>query len=288
MVVLLVRELAAQIGGDVRGDGERPIAGVSTPEAAGPTDLVLANDPFEARRLERSRAAAAIVPRGVLVPAPIVGIEADQPGLAMARAIDLLVPPVRTWRAFSPQAVVAASAFVAEGVGIGPFAVIGEGVRIGRQTEIHANVTVGAGCEIGEGCVLHAGVRLYPAVILGQRVTIHAGAVIGTDGLGYVAEPTGAGALPAEPLRYRRVRHVGRVVIEDDVEIGANATIDRAAFTETRIGRGTRIDHLVTIGHTCRIGRHCIITGQAVVSASSALDDYATLVGPPARGQETW
>ena len=279
MVVLLVRELAAQIGGRVRGDGDRPIAGVSTPEAAGPTDLVLAEGPTEARRLERSRAAAAIVPRGVAVPAPIVGIEVDHPGLAMARAIDLLVPPVRTWRTVSPQALVAASAFVAEGVGIGPFAVIGEGARIGRHSEIHANVTVGPGCEIGGGSVLHAGVRLYPAVIVGQRVTIHAGAVIGADGLGYVEEPTGSGALPGEPHRYRKVRHVGRVVIEDDVEIGANATIDRAAFTETRIGRGTRIDDLVAIGHTCRIGRHCIITGQAVVPASSTIDDYATLAG---------
>lgn len=284
MVVLLVRELAAQIGGRVRGDHDRPVAGVSTPEAAGPTDLVCIGHIDELGRLSRSRAAAAIVPPGVLVPAPIVGIEVEHPALAMAKAIDLLVPPVRAWRTISPQAAIASSAYLAEGVGVGPFSVIGEGARIGRHVEIHAGVSVGAGCEIADGTVLHSGVRLYPGAILGQRVIVHAGAVIGCDGFGYVEEPGGDRALPDEPYRYRKLRRVGRVILEDDVEIGANATVDRAALTETRIGRGTKIGNLASIGHSCRIGRHCVIASHAAVPAATEIADYVSVGEHPAGG----
>jgi len=277
MVVLLVRELAAQIGGRVTGDPDRPIAGVSTPDAAGPTDLVCIGHADEVAALARSRAAAAIVPPGIRVPAPIVGIEADHPALAMAKAIDLLVPPVREWRTISPQAVIAASAYLGEGVGIGPFSVVGEGVRIGRNAEIHANVAVGAGCEIGEGTVLRAGVRLYPGAIVGQRVIVHAGAVIGGDSFGYVEEPGGAQAPPSEPHRYRKLRKVGRVILEDDVEIGANTTVDRAALTETRIGRGTKVGNLASIGHSCQIGRHCVIASHAAIPAATVVADYVAV-----------
>jgi UDP-3-O-[3-hydroxymyristoyl] glucosamine N-acyltransferase len=278
MVVLLVRELAAGVGGEPHGDGERPIAGVSTPEAAGPTDLVCIERSTQVSVLARSRAGAAIVPIGVTVPAPIAGIEAAHPALAMARAVDLLVPPVRSWRTISPQAVVAETAFVAEGAGIAPFAVIGEGVRIGRNVEIHPGVTVASGCDVGEGTVLYAGVHLYARVFVGTRVVIHSGTVIGADGSGYVPEPTRTGAAD-EPISHRKIRAVGRVVIEDDVEIGANSTIHRALLAETRIGRGSKVGPLAVVGADCVLGRHCLIQGGAAITDSTHLADYATVSG---------
>jgi UDP-3-O-[3-hydroxymyristoyl] glucosamine N-acyltransferase len=277
MVVLQVRELAARIGGEPRGDGDRPIAGVSTPEAAGPTDLICIDRPELAEALARSRAGAAIVPLGVTVPPPIAGIETAYPALAMARAVDLLIPPTRTWRSVSNLAVVAASAFVAEGAAIGPFAVIGEEVRVGRNAEIHSGATIGAGCEIGEGTIVHAGVRLYPRTFIGSRVVLHSGAVIGADGATYVPEPTSGRGQRDEPISHRKMRAVGRVVIEDEVEVGANTSIDRATLAETRVGRGCKIGPLATIGGDSHLGLHCVVHAQASIAAGTALADYSVV-----------
>ena len=190
----------------------------------------------------------------------------------------LMVPVSRTFLTVSPQAVIGADVSLADDVGIGPFAFVGEGTSVGRGTEIHPGVTVAARVVIGDDCVLHSGVHVYPDTIIGNRVTLHSGAVIGADGFGYQRDPLPPGEAHG-PFRHRKIRHVGRVVIEDDVEVGANSTIDRAALAETRIGCGTKIDNLVMIGHNARVGRHCVIIGQAGISGSTTIGDCVTIAG---------
>jgi UDP-3-O-[3-hydroxymyristoyl] glucosamine N-acyltransferase len=198
----------------------------------------------------------------------------------MARAIDLVSPQERAFEGISPMAYIGKGTEIAAGVGIGPQAYIGDGVRIGKGTEIYPGTTIGRGSVIGEDCLFYAGVHIYHSTTIGHRVIIHSGAVIGADGFGFVQEKlTGPDISPHEPLRHRKIRQVGRVVIEDDVEIGANTAIDRAALDVTFIGRGTKIDNLVQIAHNCRIGRHSIIVGQAGMSGSTVLGDYVTVAG---------
>jgi UDP-3-O-[3-hydroxymyristoyl] glucosamine N-acyltransferase len=202
------------------------------------------------------------------------------PAAAMARVIDLLVPVRRELVGISPAAFVEPGAALGEDVGIGPHAYIGADVRIGDRTEIHPNSTIGRGSRIGDDCVIHPGVHLYPETTIGHRVVLHSGVVIGADGFGYTRERMPGGSADGdEPHHHRKARQVGRVVVEDDVEIGANTTIDRATLSATRIGRGTKIDNLVQIGHNTAIGRHCIIIGQAGISGSTVLGDYVTVAG---------
>jgi UDP-3-O-[3-hydroxymyristoyl] glucosamine N-acyltransferase len=272
-------DLAERLGGHLRGDGNREVGGVTTPELAGPRDLVFIDTPGRAPLLATTRAGVALVPVGTEAPASLTTIEVRQPAGAMAIATDLLVPTRRSWRTVSPQAFVAPTAHLDDGVGVGPFAVIGDDVRIGAGTEIHANVTVGAGTVIGRDCLLYSGVHVYDDTTIGDRVILHSGAVIGADGFGYAQVRADTGDATDEAIVHRKIRQVGRVVLEDDVEVGANATIDRAALGETRIGRGTKIDNLVTVGHNVRIGRHCILVAQSGVSGSTVLEDYVRIAG---------
>lgn len=274
---LRVADLAAALGGSVVGDPERVINGVSTLIEAGAQDLSFVESEKYARQLETSRAGAVLIPERVTPPPQMSGIRVSHPAIAMARAIDLICPPERVFTLVSPLASLGARVSIGPEVGVGPYAVIGDDVSIGRGTEIHPHVTIGARTIIGEHCVLHAGAHVYADSGIGHRVILHSGAVIGADGFGYVQEPVTAGG--DEPMRHRKVRQMGRVVLEDDVEVGANSAIDRAALTETRVGRGTKIDNLVTIGHNSRVGRHCIIIGQAGLSGSSVLGDYVTIAG---------
>jgi UDP-3-O-[3-hydroxymyristoyl] glucosamine N-acyltransferase len=280
---ITVRELASLVSGEAMGDADRVVSRVASLASAQRGDLVYVDSPKYAGALSSSNAGAAIVPDGVEPPAGMAAIRVRQPSLAVAQALDVLHPFERTFDAVSPQAAIGRNVEMGAGVGVGPHAFIGEDVRIGRGTEIHPGVTIGRGSTVGDECVIHAGAHIYPGVTIGSRVIIHAGAVIGADGFGYVQENivTGAasGAAADEPVRHRKVRQIGRVVIEDDVEIGANTTIDRAALDVTRIGRGSKIDNLVQVGHNCLIGRHCIIVGQAGLSGSCVLGDYATIAG---------
>lgn len=276
MATLTARAIAELVGGRLVGDGAVVVTGVATPESATSGDLIFVDSQTRAAGLDTTAALVALVPPGTSPARAMVCIEVARPALAMALAVDALVPPGRGCRGISDRASIAPTAVVAADVGIGPFAVIGDGVHVGAGTEIHAGATVGARTRIGAACVLHAGSHVYHDVVIGDRVILHSGAVIGADGFGYLAEATGN---PDEPVRHRKVRQVGRVVIEDDVEVGANSTIDRAALSETRIGRGTKIDNLVTIGHNARVGRHAILVGQAGVAGSTTLEDYVTVAG---------
>jgi UDP-3-O-[3-hydroxymyristoyl] glucosamine N-acyltransferase len=210
----------------------------------------------------------------------MAAIRVRQPALAMAQALDILCPFERTFDGVSPQAAVGKNVEMADGVAIGPHAYIGDNVRIGRGTEIHPGATIGRGSVVGDDCVLHSGVHIYDGVTIGSRVIIHAGAVIGADGFGYVQENVSASGAPSdEPVRHRKVRQIGRVIIEDDVEIGANSTIDRPAVGETRIQAGTKIDNLVHIAHGVSVGRRVLLAAQVGISGSAVIDDDVILAG---------
>jgi UDP-3-O-[3-hydroxymyristoyl] glucosamine N-acyltransferase len=251
---------------------------VSTPEQADSGDLVFV---VSAKHLAGAAAAAAVlVPSGLELPAGITAIRVADPMSAMARVVDWFFPVRRVFDHVSPAAFVDRTATLGAGVGIGPLAYVGPGVRIGDRTEIHPSSTIARDTQIGSDCVIHSGVHIYPDTRIGDRVVLHSGVVIGADGFGYVREPLPSDAARAdEPFRHRKIRHVGCVAIEDDVEIGANTTIDRGMLTATRIGRGSKIDNLVTVGHNSTVGRHCIIIGQAGLSGSTVLDDYVTIAG---------
>jgi UDP-3-O-[3-hydroxymyristoyl] glucosamine N-acyltransferase len=268
--------LAEAVGGILVGDGSRPVVRVATPAAAGPQDLIYIDSARHLAELRASGAGSAVVPRDVLPPPGMSGIQVDRPASAIARILELLVPSARAFHQVSPQAVVDAGAVVAPDAGVGPFVYIGPGARIGRRTEVHPGSTIGRGVTIGDDCIIYSGVHIYPETVIGDRVVLHSGVVLGADGFGFVQEPAPGGA---PGVCHRKVPHVGRVVIEDDVEIGANTAIDRAMLEDTRIGAGTKIDDLVMIGHNCQIGRHCIVVGQAGISGSSTVGDEATIAG---------
>jgi UDP-3-O-[3-hydroxymyristoyl] glucosamine N-acyltransferase len=276
---LTVQALARELGGVAECHGERLITGVSTPAHASPSDLIFIASPRHRAALLTSAAGAVLLADDLETPGGMAVIRVTQPLVAMARAADLLVPIARMPAGISERAILGDGVDIDGSASIGPGCCIGDRVRVGARTEIRAGVTVGADTIIGDDCLIYSGAHIYDSVRIGSRVIVHAGAVIGADGFGFVREPVPPGGPADEPFRHRKLRQVGTVVIEDDVEIGANTTIDRATLSETRIGRGSKIDNLVMIGHNCIIGRHCLIVSQAGLSGSVELGDYATIAG---------
>jgi len=261
-------ELAERLGCGLEGEGAVEIRGVRGLEEAGAHDLTFVAQERHLPRLEGSAAAAVILAAGwprVARPA----LRTANPSLAFARALGIFHPRPSPAPGIHPTAVVAAEARVAPGASVGPFTVLGPGVEVGAGTVLEAHVTVGAGVRIGEGCRIFPQVILGEGVVLGDRVTVHGGTVVGADGFGYARDGH----------RYVKIPQVGRVVIEDDVEIGANVTIDRATLEETRIGRGTKIDNLVQIGHNVRIGADTVIVAQVGISGSTRIGSRVTLAG---------
>lgn len=200
---------------------------------------------------------------------PITFLVVPNPQEAFAKAVQSQASEI-AWRGISPLAYVSPSAVLGEEVVVGPFSTIGDGAYVGRGTVIYSRVTIGSDTRIGENCILREGVTLYERTRIGDRVKIHAGAVIGSEGFGYFSgTATGHTEMP----------QVGRVVIEDDVRIGANATIDRATLEETRIRRGAKIDNLVHIGHNCAIGEDVLICAQVGIGGSCVVERGAVLAG---------
>ena len=196
------------------------------------------------------------------------------PQRAMLRAIGRLypAPPPRT--GVEPTAVIEAGASLGEGCYIGHHAVIGRGARIGKGSVVMAGALIGEDAVVGAAVTIHPQVVLYPRTVVGDRVTLHAGVRLGVDGFGYVPGKDGHAKIP----------HVGRVVIGDDVEIGANTTVDRGSVGDTTIGRGTKIDNLVQIGHNCRVGERCFIMGQVGLAGSTRVEDECILAGQAGLG----
>jgi UDP-3-O-[3-hydroxymyristoyl] glucosamine N-acyltransferase len=268
-------ELVEVLGGKlVQGSPEIVLAGVASSISADGLDLVFAEDAASAEAALGSNAAAVVVNPSCLGDysrTPYIGVvETRQPRLWFARAARLFK------RALLPAgvhvtAVIGALAELGKDVTIGAGAVVGECAVIGAGTRIEPNAVVGPYVHIGENCHIYSHVTLYRGTTLGNRVVIHAGAVLGADGFGYVRdEKTGV---------YTQFPQQGELLIEDDVEIGANSTVDRGALTRTRIGRGTKIDNLVHVGHNCDIGENAILVALTGISGSCTVGDGAIIAG---------
>src|SRR5713101_1329385 len=262
------KELCEAIGAKLEGDGGVEIAGVAAPERAGTHDLIYVTAAKQAGRAAASAAICVIAAEGVVLPAKTV-LRSTQPKLAFAKAAELLVERAPIAAGMHPTAIVPPLARISAGVGIGPYAVIGEDAHIGSGTQIGAHCVIGAGCWVGENCRIHPRVTLYGGVRIGHRVEIHSGAVIGADGFGYAY---GEG-------RYWKFPQAGIVEIADDVEVGANATIDRGSLEDTRIAEGAKLDNLVHVGHNVQIGAHTVIAAQTGISGSSVLGHHVVVGG---------
>jgi UDP-3-O-[3-hydroxymyristoyl] glucosamine N-acyltransferase len=262
------KELAEAIGARLEGDGGAELGGVAAPERAGSLDLIYVESAKHAQRAASSSAVCVVAGEGVALAGKTV-LRSAQPKVAFARAAELLLGRAPIASGIHPTAIVAPLARISAGVGIGPYAVIGEDAHVGPGTQIGAHSVIGAGCWIGENCRIHSRVTLYAGVRLGNRVEIHSGAVIGADGFGYAF---GEG-------KYWKFPQAGIVEIADDVEIGANTTIDRGSLDDTRIAEGVKLDNLVHVGHNCQIGAHTVIAAQTGISGSSVLGNHVVVGG---------
>ncbi|HYN23063.1 MAG TPA: UDP-3-O-(3-hydroxymyristoyl)glucosamine N-acyltransferase [Thermoanaerobaculia bacterium] len=266
-------ELAELVGGQVEGDPERSIEAVRSLETAGPADLSFLNHARYWEQAVASRAGVLMVSAGLASndlrqgDRPLL-VVAD-PAYALSRLLGLLHPAAAPEPGIHPTAVLGPGCEVDPTAHVGPYAVIGAQSRLGPRAAVHALAVVGKGCSVGEGAVLHPHAVLYDGTEVGAGCIVHAGAVLGADGFGYATQ----GGV------HHKVPQVGRVVLEPEVEVGANSTVDRATLGETRIGEGTKIDNLVQVGHNVRVGRHCILCGQAGIAGSTQLGDYVVLAG---------
>jgi UDP-3-O-[3-hydroxymyristoyl] glucosamine N-acyltransferase len=190
--------------------------------------------------------------------------------VACASAIGLLTPVVPVQQGVHPQASIDPTAVLGRAVSAGPFVVVGAGATIGDHTVLHPHVVIGPQARVGSHCVCHAHASVRDRVVIGDRVTLQAGAVVGAEGFGFATRPDGT---------HQKIPQVGIVVIEDDVELGANTTVDRPAIGETRIGAGTKIDNLVQIGHGVKIGRNVRLAAMVGIAGSSILEDNVVLAG---------
>jgi UDP-3-O-[3-hydroxymyristoyl] glucosamine N-acyltransferase len=261
-------ELAERLGCRLEGDAGLEVVGLKSLEAAGPRDLSAVTHERYLARLAASSAAAVIVGEswpGVDRPA----LRARNPALAFAGALALLHPPAAVPPGIHPSAVVASGATVAPTAGVGPLCVVAPGASIGAGSLLEAQVFVGPGVRVGADCRIGAQAALREGTSLGDRVIVHSGAVIGADGFGYARD----GA------RHVKIPQVGSVVVEDDVEIGANTTIDRATLGETRVGRGAKIDNLVQVAHNVTIGPDAVIVAQVGIAGSTQIGARVTLAG---------
>ncbi|HEV2704358.1 MAG TPA: UDP-3-O-(3-hydroxymyristoyl)glucosamine N-acyltransferase [Pyrinomonadaceae bacterium] len=266
-----VAELAALVGGRVvAGDGTEEVERVASLESARPGAVVFVEEAKFLEEAGASEASCVIVPRGAETEGLRAAIEAERPKLAFALIAEVLHAPVRRESGRHPTAQVSESAQVDESASIGAFVVIEDGAQVGARTQLHAGTVVGASARVGADCVLHPRVVLYEGAWIGDRVILHAGVVVGADGFGYVREGEQG---------YRKFPQLGRVIIEDDVEIGAQTCIDRGALGETRIGRGTKIDNLVQIAHNVTIGEHVVIASQTGISGSTVIESDAVIGG---------
>jgi UDP-3-O-[3-hydroxymyristoyl] glucosamine N-acyltransferase len=262
-------EIARLVGGKLQGDGTITIRGVASLESAGPDDLSFAETPRALGRARESRAGCILVPKT----ASILGrttVAVEWPKWALVRVAEALYPPEKPAPGIHPTAVVDASAEVAPGASIGPHAVVEKGARVGARTRLGAGVFIGAGAQVGADCVLYPRVTIYSGADIGDRVILHAGVVIGSDGFGYVF---------AGGQAHKKFPQIGQVVIEDDVEIGSNSTVDRGSLGVTRVGAGTKIDNLVQIAHNVKIGRRCLIAAQTGLAGSAETGDEVVMAG---------
>ena len=265
-----LRDLAEKLGCRLLGDNSITVTSVSSLQSATSGSLVFVEDAQYLDTALGSSAAAIIAGdfANAATSKPI--LISAQPRLTFARAAKLLRDPDHN-RVIHPTAIVSTSAEIGKNVAIGPGAILGEHVKVGDETTIGSGSVIGDNAVIGSHCRIDANVTIYPGTTLGDRVIVQAGAVLGSEGFGYVRD--------SETGRYEQFPQIGRLVIEDDVEIGANSTIDRGALDETRIRRGTKIDNLVHIGHNVEIGQDVVIAAQTGLSGSVTIEDNVIMGG---------
>lgn len=254
-------EIAELVRGRLLGDPAREITGVASLQEATETEVAFVESAAHREVAEHSQAGCLIVPEGLHIPNKTL-IEVAHPRRAFAEVVLVFHPPRRPTPGIHPTAIVGENVVLGEGVSIGPYAVLESEVRIGARVQIGAHVCIGARSSVGDDSILHPHVTIYPDVHIGARVIIHSGSVIGSDGFGYF--------LVEE--RYEKFPQVGTVIIEDDVEIGANVCIDRGTLGPTRIGRGVKIDNLVQIAHNVTIEADTVIAAQAGIAGSSYIE----------------
>ncbi len=262
------KEIAQMIEAQVEGDAALEISGVAAPEVATAKQLIYVESAKHAARAASSMALCVIAPVGVMLPNKTI-LRSAKPKVAFAKAAAALRERLPIASGIHATSIVAPLAKIGASVSIGPYAVVGEDAHIGDGTQIGAQCVIGTGCWIGEDCRIHPRVTLYPGVRIGNRVEIHAGAVLGADGFGY--------AFDGE--RYWKFPQAGIVEIGDDVEIGANATIDRGSLDDTRISEGVKLDNLVHVGHNVQIGAHTVVAAQTGISGSSKLGKHVVVGG---------
>ena len=268
---LTAREIAEAVGGRVVGDDSAAVRAIAPLDRASADELSFLSSARYAALYESSRAGVVLLPPEL----------ADSPGSSRARIVvakpheALLSLLPRLYRqaervaGIHPTAVIGRGARLGSDVSIGPFAVIGEGASIGDGASIDAHCAVGSGVEVGEGTRLYPSVTLYPGARIGKRVILHSGVRVGSDGFGYVQQGG----------RHVKIPHVGRAIVEDDVEIGANSTVDRGSIDDTVIGAGSKLDNMVHVGHNVRIGRLCLLMAQVGIAGSTRVEDGCILAG---------
>ncbi len=267
-MVKSLQELADYLGGETTGDPSVLIMGLGTLDSALDGQITFLANPRYASKVETTQASAIVLPckaesfgrNGIIV---------GNPYLAFAKLLTLFTSRPKTARGIMTGTFIGEGVTIGADVSIYPGACVGDGVQIGDRVTIHPNVTLYEGVTVGNDVIFHAGVSVREGSRIGNRVIIHNGAVIGGDGFGYA--PDGDG--------WFKIPQIGVVIIEDDVEIGANTTVDRAGLETTRIGRGTKIDNLVQIAHNCQIGENCMIVAQTGIAGSTKLGRHVTLGG---------
>ena len=262
-------DLAERLDCRLEGDGGVEIRGLAGIETAEAGDLTFFANSRYAKALRSTRAAAVILADDAPA-APCPMLRTASPYLAFARAVELFTDDAPHAPGVDPASCVADDAKLGDGVSVGPFVSIGAGAVVGPRTVVHPHVTIGAGATIGADCVIHAQAALRERVVLGDRVVVQNGAVIGSDGFGFARRPDGA---------HQKIPQHGGLVIEDDVEIGALAAIDRPALGETRIAAGAKIDNLVQIGHGVKVGRNALLAAQVGIAGSTVVGDDVVLAG---------
>jgi len=262
-------ELAGQFGGTVIGDAAVRIRQVAPLETAGPGDLSFLTNRKYQKLLSTTRAAAVLLAQDCADATQLPRIVCKNPYASYARIAALINPEVRPAAGIHAKAVVDAQATVAPSASVGPCAVIEKGAKIGDRVVIGANCFVGQGARIGAHSHLHPNATVYHDCIIGERVILHSGVVIGADGFG----------MAMDEGRWLKIPQIGRVVIGDDVEVGASTTIDRGALDDTVIGEGVKLDNQIQIGHNCHIGAHTAIAGCTGIAGSTRIGKYCMLGG---------
>lgn len=265
-MTLTTAQIAERLGGEVIGDGSVILTGFTSADRARAGDLTFAEKDSYFAAAEASEASAILV-SGPFTSGTKVLIRVASPRIAAAKVLSLFYPPGETTPGIHASANIASSAQIDATANVGPGCVIEGGAKIGARSVLKGGNHIGHDCQVGDDVCLFPNVVLYPRTQIGHRVSIHAGTVIGSDGYGYVFDQG----------RHLKMPQVGNVIIHDDVEIGANSAIDRAALGSTVIGQGTKIDNLVHVAHNVVIGRHCLIMGQVGFAGSTRLGDYCVI-----------